>query len=420
MNFKKPSLFLALLTFLVSTGAYPFANSTEKVIETTPSAGPLIFNPEIKSALENPALRKQIDFWKTIYGKYDSKHGVIHDAKFIDKVYEVVDLRAASGSTERSIRASKARWRNALLEMHRRQRAGLAPETEDQKRVFGLFQESDDPNRFLNAAHRKRLRWQTGQSDYFAAGIAKSGRWLPLMEQEFKAAGLPVELTRLPFVESSFNLKARSKVGASGIWQFMRSTGRNFLTINAWVDERNDPVAATRAAARLLKQNYESLESWPLAVTAYNHGRQGMMRAVRSIGSSLMEDVINQYRSRTFGFASANFFTCLLAAIEIEQDSAHYFGEIAKDEPWKAVEIPLSHSIEMPRLMEHLTLSHAVLKDLNPALDSDVLSGKLRIPAGYSIRLPVDASAPQAEVLQRFQESWEKIPKKWKSDRPKI
>src|SRR5690606_17165036 len=123
-----------------------------------------------------------------------------------------------------------------------------------------------------------RLRFQLGQSDIFKEGIVRSGQYLRQMEEIFREQGMPVELTRLPFVESSFNLKACSRVGACGIWQFMRSTAKAYMRpMNAYVDERRDPLISTRAAARKLRKNYEMLEDWPLAVTGYNHGPYGIL-----------------------------------------------------------------------------------------------------------------------------------------------
>ena len=83
----------------------------------------------------------------------------------------------------------------------------------------------------------------------------------------------------LPHVESSFNAAAYSKVGAAGLWQFMRSTGRRYMRVDDAVDERLDPYRSTEAAAQLLAYNYRVLGSWPLALTAYNHGAAGMRRA---------------------------------------------------------------------------------------------------------------------------------------------
>ena len=98
--------------------------------------------------------------------------------------------------------------------------------------------------------------------------------------------GIPEEIAWLPMVESTFNVEARSKVGAAGVWQFMPGTGRQYMRVDATVDERLDPIIAARGAARLLRHNYQGLRSWPLALTAYNHGYYGMQRAVRQLGTN--------------------------------------------------------------------------------------------------------------------------------------
>ena len=272
-----------------------------------PEGSILVVEPPLAFAVDQ-RLKKNVDFWVSIYTQYDSSRGLLHDAKYIDHVYEVMDLRTGGAKSSKLVREHKKKWKAVLLSLHRKQGTSQAL-TDDEKRIFDLFQDVNEPNKFLNAAHRKRLRFQLGQKENFLDGIYQSGRFLPAMEQIFKKEGMPVELTRLPFVESSFNVKARSKVGASGIWQFMRSTGRLFLTVNEALDERNDPLKATEAAAKLLKLNFESLRNWPLAVTAYNHGRKGMMRAVRRVGSEELEELVTEYHARTFGFASGNFFT---------------------------------------------------------------------------------------------------------------
>src|SRR4029078_12446805 len=121
----------------------------------------------------------------------------------------------------------------------------------------------------------------------------------------FRQEGLPIELTRLPFVESSFNLRARSKVGATGLWQFMRSTARLYMRMDASADERNDPLRATRAAAKKLRDNFEMLQSWPLPITAYNRGPSGVKRLTEKLGTTDIVDIID-VRKGHFGFASAN------------------------------------------------------------------------------------------------------------------
>jgi len=380
--------------------------------EASPSHLPTSYHPEIHSALSSPSLQTRIRFWKDIYSKYDSQTGVIHDSKYIDKIYDVVDLRSRVGKPSQIIKQEKEKWRKALKSLHARQKQGLPPEGPEQEKIVALYSDITDSQRFLDASHRRRLRWQPGQKDHFLAGLARSGRWLPMMEDEFRKAGVPVEITRLPFVESSFNLKARSKVGASGVWQFMRSTGKNYLRINAWLDERNDPLQATRAAAQLLKQNYASLESWPLAITAYNHGRQGMMRAVRTIGSQLIEDILGQYKSRTFGFASGNFLACLLAAIEVEREAATLFGAIERDQPVHSFEFSVPKAVNFSDLVTAFGVDRALLVDLNPSLDPDVTRGSLFIPMGYPLRLPAQPNEPHVSAFAAAEVNWAKIPEK--------
>jgi membrane-bound lytic murein transglycosylase D len=360
---------------------------------------------------DNARLRKNVDFWISIYSQYDTTQGVIHDAKYIDHVYEVIKV------TPGAVKAAKERWLKVLLSLHVKnkaiQRGESVSMTPDERRIYDKFADIDEPDKFLAAAHRKRLRFQLGQKDRFIEGIRYSGRYLPLMEETFRRAGMPVELTRLPFVESGFNIHARSKVGASGVWQFMRSTGKLFLEVDDAVDERNDPVRATEAAAKLLRLNFDSLKNWGLAVTAYNHGRKGMMRAVRMVGSDQIEDLLDNYRSRSFGFASSNFFACLLAAIEVERHSSKYFGEIERDPPLRFYEVRIPDFISLPKLTRFMNLELKTMRQLNPGISEAVFEGRLRLPAGYRLRLPriqPDGKMPPGAEERIFLAGYSEIP----------
>ncbi len=363
------------------------------------------------------SLKKHVDFWIDIYSKYHTSQSVIHDARYVDHIYEVIDSPG-------SAKEAKKKWRAVLMSLHEKQvRAGKpdldpATLTANERKVYALFDDIREPSKFLNAAHRKRLRSQIGQREAHLDGLKASGRYLPLMEEVFKANGLPIELTRLPFVESSFNLKARSKVGASGIWQFMPNTGRLFLNVNAAIDERNDPVRATEAAARLLKLNYDSLGTWPLAVTAYNNGRKNMMRLVRRLGSQDFEDLLTIYHGRAFGFASSNFYSCLLATIEIHKNYRKYFGEIEFQKPDDFFEAPLPDSVVLPELIRLMSYDTDRLKVLNPGIESDVFRGKLMLPAAYKLRLPMTGSLAgleKASAAKVFLIGYAQIPAVFKS-----
>ncbi len=370
-----------------------------------------------ESYLEEPNIKRNVDFWIRIYSEVGNDEGIIHDAKYPNIIYEKINLKVhTSQSLRSSIGDAKKKWRETLIRVHEKRNT---PEKMDltEKSVLLMYDGIVEPNKFLEAAQRKRLRFQKGQKDSFKSALRISGRYLPMMEKSFKEAGLPIELTRLPFVESSFNVGARSKVGASGIWQFMRSTGKIFMIINDAIDERNDPIFSTQAAARLLKQNYEAVRSWPLAVIAYNHGRIGMMKAVRSIGSVEVSDVIEEYRSRSFGFASKNFFMEFLAAVHVERNHEKYFGKVDRLEPMHIEEAAIPDSVFVGDLLEVLKLSSSEFENLNPALTDLVLKGKKRIPTGFRVRIPSDYGGDKGGALKAFWAAYQAIPstKKLKS-----
>ncbi len=358
-------------------------------------------------------LHKNVAFWVQIYTQYYTYQGVVHDAKYIDHVYEIIDLKNSAIKSSKISKNAKKKWKAILLSLHRKQFTHQKM-TDEEKRVFEMYKDVSEPNKFLNAAHRKRLHFQLGQRDRFLDGLYQSGRFLPVMEALFKKEGLPLELTRLPFVESSFNIRAKSKVGASGIWQFMRSTGRLFLHINSAVDERNDPVLATAAAAKLLKMNYESLNNWPLAVTAYNHGRKGIMRAVQKVGSEDLEELVADYHGRSFGFASSNFFTELLAAIEVEKNAEKYFGNIERAKSIDHIEVKIPDFIDIRELIRRLKANTQEIMELNPSLTRLVFSGELLLPAGYYLRIPSSPGQNTEIALKTFWHTYDQIPQTFK------
>ena len=113
----------------------------------------------------------------------------------------------------------------------------------------------------------------------------------------------------------------------------MRSTGVRYMRIDHIVDERRDPFFATDAAARLLADNFSVIQSWPLALTAYNHGLAGMRRAVQQQKTTDIATIVAKYQSRSFGFASRNFYTAFLAALEIDSNPERYFPNLKIDPP---------------------------------------------------------------------------------------
>ena len=172
------------------------------------------------------------------------------------------------------------------------------------------------------------------------------------------------------------------------MWQFMRGTGRRFLRIDAAVDERLDPYRSTEAAASFLEQNYIVLGSWPLALTAYNHGPGGMKRAQEQLGTSDIVTVVRKYNSRSFGFASRNFYVAFLAALEIDSNPEKFFGSIRRNATDTSIVLEVPAFLPASRLANVLELDRDELQRLNPSLLPSVWRGARHVPRGFELRVP--------------------------------
>ncbi|HSS65592.1 MAG TPA: LysM peptidoglycan-binding domain-containing protein [Gammaproteobacteria bacterium] len=340
------------------------------------------------------ALEPDIQFWIRVYTEVDTRSGFIHDSRDLSVVYETLRFPADAGrrTKSRRIKAAKRRYQAILDTLAQGKRSGLSDE---EARVLALWPE-DVSNRTLRAAKR-RLRFQLGQADKFEAGLARSGIWEAHIREILSDRDLPAELVALPHVESSFNPKARSRVGAAGMWQFTRSTGRRFMRIDRSVDERMDPYLSTVAAAKLLAHNYAATGTWPLAITAYNHGTAGMRRAARKLGTKDITRIVREYNSRRFGFASRNFYVAFLAAVEIHFNAEKYFDDIERHSA------PPTQLVRVPDYVRADTLEHVLgidgseLRELNPALQPSIWRGAKYVPRGFELRIP--ASKPREEML---------------------
>ncbi len=341
------------------------------------------------------SLKPNFEFWKLIYSKYDKNDKVIHDTEHLEVIYSVVDANSAS--------SEKIRIRNILLRLATNdyQEQDLSAE---EKRIYHLFDTVNEPEKFKAAAEVGRIRSQTGQKDKFLKAIAYSGAHLTQIEDVFNSYGLPTELTRLPFVESMFNLKARSKVGASGIWQFMPGTAKIYgLKLNAMMDERNDPLQATHAAAHLLKSNYDLLQSWPLAINAYNAGPQNLMRASRELGTQDIGVIAKQYRGGGYKFASRNFYTEFLAALEVANHYKNYFGEMERLSPVKYEEFFVELPLKSGELAEVLGIDLNKLQEMNPGLNPLLFISSKPLPVGYAVRIPHGTLAQVKNNIRNLQ-----------------
>jgi membrane-bound lytic murein transglycosylase D len=330
-------------------------------------------------------LQRDVDFWIDIFSHYKTSQGVLHDNRNLAVVYERVDLPAnmARRDRQRHVAQRREHYQSILRTLAQGARDNLGDE---QARVLALWPQ-DVSNATLGAA-AKQIRYQQGLRDRFQEGLVRSGRWRDYIEDEFRALGVPVELAALPHVESSYNPDARSHVGASGIWQFTRSTGRRFMRIDHVMDERNDPFTASRSAGKLLAYNYSITGNWPMAITAYNHGLSGVRRAMREFGDEAYVDILREYKGRTFGFASRNFYVAFLAAKHVDQNADTYFPGTVRDKPTDYTRIELDSYIAADDLADALKLSTRQLRSYNPALQSTVWQGSKHLPRGTQLRVP--------------------------------
>ena len=356
-------------------------------------------------------LEPQIHFWRAIFTQYSAHQVVLHDALHLDKVYKVLDFRSrldnglSDGEIARIERFETDleldRERALLLRLNA---LGPHPEslTAEERAVYVLWADDPAPDAFLAAADDKRLHSQRGLRERFAEGIRISRRYFPEMERIFREEELPVELVRLPLIESCFNLQAYSKVGAAGVWQFMPTTGRLFMRVDHLIDERRDPISSTYAAAQFLARVHDMLGTWPLTITAYNHGPEGMARAVSEVGTTDIGSIVRDYRGKAFGFASRNFYAEFLAALDVERDVETYFGDMPEEAPVRLHERRLERPLGLEAAARLARTSRAELASLNPALSTLVVSGRRPIPAGYRLRLPEAAGAGFQTRLAEF------------------
>jgi peptidoglycan lytic transglycosylase D len=341
-------------------------------------------------------LERDVQFWIRVYSQIDTNSGFLHDQSNLGVVYDTLHFGPESPPAERQRLIDQARDRYEAA-LRRIAASGDGSLSADDQRIRDLWRAEGTPARLRAAVDD--IRFQLGQSDRFRSGLIRSGAWETHIAETLANLGLPAELAVLPHVESSFNPSAYSKVGAAGLWQFMRSTGRRYMRIDGAVDDRLDPFRSTEAAAQLLAYNYRVLGTWPLALTAYNHGTAGVRRAKETLGTDDIARIVRSYSSRTFGFASRNFYVSFLAALEIDRNPEKYFGALQKESEAHFREVELPAYVSATSLEHALKIDAAKLRALNPALLPAVWNGAQRVPKAYRLRLPADGTQWSNQLL---------------------
>lgn len=236
--------------------------------------------------------------------------------------------------------------------------------------------------------------------------------YVPLFEEALEAEGVPLELKYLPVVESAFDPMATSRVGAAGLWQFMVPTAKRYgLTVNSLLDERRDPIKSSQAAAKYLKDLYNSFGDWTLAIAAYNCGRNNVLKAIKRAGGARDYWAIYPYLPReTRGYVPA----FIAANYVMNYYCDHKIPPMKTIAPAETDTVTVSRNLYLAQVAAACNLDVETVQAMNPQYRAGVVPGNSQPCA---LRLPVQAIdrflqlgdsiyhvAPAAEVAERREE----------------
>lgn len=348
----------------------------------------------------DPPIARRVRFWHKIYTLFTARDYVLHAGNSPETVVEIIRIKDQSierglDHQARSYLHQRQRfWQRQLQQLG--QQLTVTPNTWPQRHLATVLKHW--PNSRQTTAAQLDLRWQRGQRDYIARGIESAAPYLTHIDEIFKSKGLPVELGRIAFVESSFNLNAISNVGASGVYQLMPFVAREMMHVSPTIDERRDPLKAAEAAAKLFQQNQRILNDWPLAITAYNHGPYGLKRALRRTGKKDLFYLIENYDHGSFGFAAQNFYPSFLAILWTLTEASQYFAPLDLTEPLQYQEHQVQQRVRLKRLAQQLKVSPIDLRQLNPDLPGRSHMANPLLPRGYWLKLPLKAEATATKL----------------------
>jgi len=333
--------------------------------------------------IKAPFLERQVGFWKTVFLETSQGETLIHDREEPSIIY--IKVSHQDKNHHERIRITKnaiKKVRSILFNVYKKKFKRL---NKQEKEYLSKI-----PMKFRKnfRVRLKSIRYQQGMKEKFKRGLVRSFLYLKRIKEIFKEEGVPEEIAYLPHVESSFNYKAYSRVGAAGIWQFMPKSAEMYgLEINKTFDERLNPLKATRAAAKLLRDNYKILGAWPLAITAYNYGPGGLYRASKKFKTKDIAKIIAHNKQSRFSYASRNFYTSFVAAQEIAGNYKKYFPDLIGDKDSKIVQVKLEESIRISTLLENYQLSAEEFKELNPYIKKNGIKKDHELPSGFVVYL---------------------------------
>jgi hypothetical protein len=346
------------------------------------------------------SMARRFNFWRRVYSLWSKNQYVMHVGDFPEVVLEIHDSSRIQDLGDKGREKTMKPWfdvrrrqyQQILIKLQRMKEIQVAELTPAERRVFELFKHIERKDKYLAAA--QSIRMQRGQREYIESGLATASKYLPHVEESFRKEGVPAEFARVAFIESSFNLQAMSKVGASGVYQIMPETGRDYLVVSGGIDERNDPIKASHAAAKLLMLNYKILGEWPLAITAYNHGVGGIRRAMQAVGSRDLATLIEKYDGPNFGFASKNFYAGFLGLLATLDKADRVFPRVDLNKPLQFQVVHVGGK-SIDAVKSKYKLSSWALMGLNPDISRSFVKSGGVFPNRYKLKVPVSNGSPE-------------------------
>ncbi|MDY6791631.1 MAG: LysM peptidoglycan-binding domain-containing protein [Thermodesulfobacteriota bacterium] len=235
------------------------------------------------------------------------------------------------------------------------------------------------------------------EKNYFTESYQRSGMFRPRIVPELIAAGLPVELSWLPLIESGFKVRALSRARALGLWQFIPSTGYKFgLNRNKFIDERLDPVKSTKAAIEYLKELHHIFGDWSTVLAAYNCGEGKVLQVIRKQNVNYLDNFWDLYER--LPFETARYVPRFFATLHIIKDPKKYGLDLNQpDPPLEYETVDVSKQVHIKNVAKHIDVSPKILELLNPELRYKILP-----PEKYSLRLPPGSTETLLSKLDKI------------------
>jgi membrane-bound lytic murein transglycosylase D len=351
-----------------------------------------------------PALEPNVRFWRNVYAVWSVNDIAFHDREDLSIVYRVVRVpprgRPVNGVTRQAaIAKAEKEIVSALDALAKKKPTSAEGLSGVEKEVYESLAKNTRTDKYSRP--RALVRAQNGLRERAREGWENLGRYEAGVRAEVSKAGMPQDIIALAYVESLFSLHAVSHAGASGMWQFMPYTGKEYMHLNEVIDERNDPILATEAAMKYLQQSRKVLGEWPLAITSYNYGRTGMLNASKAVGSKDLGIIIDKYRSdKRFGFAVTNYYASFLALLDVIQAPDKFFPGVTQKPAWRFDVVRLPFPVLATQLEQLGAMSAEELRAFNPGLTKKARAGQVALPRGLPLRVPYGKGASLLDKVQ--------------------